>query len=115
MALVSGLDWARSSNSWVSALSWPLRDEITGYRDGGIGPNVVPMVGHGTVRGYRPRELVGPIQQGDREVRLPAQGLSITPTEKDQVLIAGTVYNIEGVNTRAVRGMEAIHILRVRG
>ena len=31
--------------------TWPLRDEIAGYRDGGIGPNVVPMVGHGTVRG----------------------------------------------------------------
>jgi N-acyl-D-amino-acid deacylase len=31
--------------------TWPLRDEVAGYRDGGIGPNVVPMVGHGTVRG----------------------------------------------------------------
>ncbi|MCG8467983.1 MAG: amidohydrolase family protein [Gemmatimonadetes bacterium] len=32
--------------------AWPLRDEIAGYRAGGIGPNVVPMVGHGTVRGH---------------------------------------------------------------
>ena len=31
--------------------AWPLRDEIAGYRDGGVGANVVPMVGHGTVRG----------------------------------------------------------------
>ncbi len=31
--------------------AWPLRDEIAGYREGRIGPNVVPMVGHGTVRG----------------------------------------------------------------
>lgn len=31
--------------------AWPLSTEIEGYRDGGIGPNVVPMVGHGTVRG----------------------------------------------------------------
>ena len=31
--------------------AWPLRDEIAGYESGGVGPNVVPMVGHGTVRG----------------------------------------------------------------
>ncbi len=32
--------------------TWPLQDEISGYRAGGIGPNVVPMVGHGTVRTF---------------------------------------------------------------
>jgi N-acyl-D-amino-acid deacylase len=31
--------------------TWPLEDEIAGYRDGGTALNVVPMVGHGTVRG----------------------------------------------------------------
>jgi len=31
--------------------TWPLSDEIAGYRSEGTGPNVVPMVGHGTVRG----------------------------------------------------------------
>ncbi len=31
--------------------TWPLVDEISGYRDGGTALNVVPMVGHGTVRG----------------------------------------------------------------
>jgi N-acyl-D-amino-acid deacylase len=31
--------------------TWPLSDEIAGYRSGGTGVNVVPMVGHGTVRG----------------------------------------------------------------
>jgi N-acyl-D-amino-acid deacylase len=31
--------------------AWPLQEEIAGYRDGGTGLNVVPMVGHGTVRG----------------------------------------------------------------
>lgn len=30
--------------------TWPLEDEIAGYRAGGTGLNVVPMVGHGTVR-----------------------------------------------------------------
>ncbi|MBT3773790.1 MAG: amidohydrolase family protein [Gemmatimonadales bacterium] len=31
--------------------TWPLSDEIAGYRSEGIGPNAIPMVGHGTVRG----------------------------------------------------------------
>ena len=31
--------------------AWPLGDEIAGYREGGTALNVVPMVGHGTVRG----------------------------------------------------------------
>ncbi|MDX1493640.1 MAG: amidohydrolase family protein, partial [Longimicrobiales bacterium] len=31
--------------------TWPLSDEIAGYRQGGTAVNVVPMVGHGTVRG----------------------------------------------------------------
>ncbi len=30
--------------------TWPLSDEIAGYRDGGTALNIVPMVGHGTVR-----------------------------------------------------------------
>ena len=31
--------------------AWPLTDEIAGYRSGGSALNIVPMVGHGTVRG----------------------------------------------------------------
>lgn len=30
--------------------TWPLEDEIAGYRGGGTALNVVPMIGHGTVR-----------------------------------------------------------------
>ena len=30
--------------------TWPLEDEIAGYRSGGTALNIVPMVGHGTVR-----------------------------------------------------------------
>ncbi len=30
---------------------WPIADEIAAYRSGGTALNVVPMVGHGTVRG----------------------------------------------------------------
>ena len=30
---------------------WPVADEIAAYRSGGTAVNVVPMVGHGTVRG----------------------------------------------------------------
>jgi N-acyl-D-amino-acid deacylase len=30
--------------------TWPIADEIAGYARGGTGLNVVPMVGHGTVR-----------------------------------------------------------------
>ena len=30
---------------------WPLADEIAAFRDPGVALNVIPMVGHGTVRG----------------------------------------------------------------
>jgi len=30
--------------------TWPISDEIAGYQDGGTALNIVPMVGHGTVR-----------------------------------------------------------------
>jgi N-acyl-D-amino-acid deacylase len=30
--------------------TWPISDELDGYRSGGTGVNIVPMVGHGTVR-----------------------------------------------------------------
>lgn len=31
--------------------AWPLTEEIAGYRSGGVALNIVPMVGHATVRG----------------------------------------------------------------
>ncbi|MBT8487241.1 MAG: amidohydrolase family protein, partial [Gemmatimonadetes bacterium] len=31
--------------------TWPITEEVAGYRRGGTAVNVVPMVGHGTVRG----------------------------------------------------------------
>ena len=31
--------------------TWPIAEEIAGYRSGGTALNIVPMVGHGTVRG----------------------------------------------------------------
>ncbi len=31
--------------------TWPISEEVAGYRRGGTAVNVVPMVGHGTVRG----------------------------------------------------------------
>ena len=30
--------------------TWPIADEVAGYRNGGTALNIVPMVGHGTVR-----------------------------------------------------------------
>ncbi len=32
--------------------TWPLEEELAGYRDGGTALNIIPMVGHATVRGH---------------------------------------------------------------
>lgn len=69
------------------------------------------------VRGYRPEELVGGIQQGDREVIALASDVTYTPELRagDKVLFSGRLHNIETVNPRRVQGETVAYELRVRG
>lgn len=67
------------------------------------------------VRAYKPEEIVGLVQQGDRQVRIAANDLDLTPARLDKLIISGNEFTIEHVETRAVRGVDALHILQVRG
>jgi hypothetical protein len=67
------------------------------------------------IREYRPREIAGLVQQGDREVRIAAADLSFTPRSNDQVVIGGKTYQVVSVNTRSPFNEAALHILQVRG
>lgn len=68
-----------------------------------------------SVRMYKPSELSGLIQQGDREVRIASSDLSNEPAPNDKIIIAGKQFNIVSVNTRRPSDVAAIYICQVRG
>lgn len=68
-----------------------------------------------SVRVYSPREVAGLVQQGDREVRIPAGSLSFVPKAEDSILIGSTVFTVKAVNTRNLGGTDALHIIQIRG
>lgn len=69
------------------------------------------------VRVYNMKLMVpgGIVQQGDREVRIGADDLSVVPEEQDQITIDGSDVTVMSVNIRKARGTDAIYILQVRG
>lgn len=77
----------------------------------------------GVVRGYAASELVGAIQQGDREVRIANAeilaaawpGPPRAGENADRVVIDGVAMVVMAVDTRHVGGDAALHILQVRG
>jgi hypothetical protein len=78
-------------------------------------PSVQSSTIKASVREYRAREIIGLVQQGDREVRIAAADLSFSPKQNDQVVIGGKTYQVVSVNTRSPFSEAAIHILQVRG
>lgn len=67
------------------------------------------------VRQYCAREIVGLIQQGDREGRIAAADLSFRPKPNDQIVIGGQTFQVVSVNTRRPFDAAAIHVVQVRG
>ncbi len=67
------------------------------------------------VRAYKPQEIIGLVAQGDRQVRIAAKDITVTPERHDRLVIGGAEATILYVETRAVRGVDALHILQVRG
>jgi hypothetical protein len=72
-----------------------------------------------SVRGYQPAELIGPVQQGDREVivateAMVAFGWPLPPRKGDKVVIDGVVTNVEAVEGRHFREDIAFFVLRCR-
>ena len=73
-----------------------------------------------SIRGYQPQELVGPVQQGDRELTIGPGELQdrqwpIPPRRNDKAIIDDVVCNVEAVETRHLGESVAFYVLRVRG
>ncbi len=66
-----------------------------------------------SVRSFGPKEIIGLIQQGDREVRMAS--LTVTPARGDKITIGAEDWNIENVDTRNFAGDDVLHIIQVRG
>jgi hypothetical protein len=70
----------------------------------------------GYFRLFKDRELTHLIQQGDREVRLPAHSMTFVPKFNDRILLAdGRSYNVVGVDERYFGGSAGMYILHLRG
>lgn len=67
------------------------------------------------VRGYKPDELVGPIQQGDRIVVLLPDALVISLKKGDAVVIAGAKTNVEAAEIVRMNDVPVRVNVRVRG
>jgi len=72
------------------------------------------------VRGYQPQELVGGIQQGDKDViigdlEIAAAGWPGPPRVKDLVVIRGVTHSVQGVDTLQAGSATVRHNLTVRG
>lgn len=71
------------------------------------------------VRGYRPDELVGTLQQGDRRVILRntevAAGGHRAPREGDRLVLAGATTTVLASEARRVANTVVSHWLTVRG
>jgi hypothetical protein len=70
-------------------------------------------------RGYAPEELVGGINQQDREIRVLAEDVTFDPALKpgDKVVLHGRVMNIDAVDASTGRaGSDLVfYIVRARG
>lgn len=68
------------------------------------------------VRGYRPDEVVGAIQQGDGRVTISPTGLAAAPKFNDKTVIGGSkVRNIQAVEEIRLAGVVVRYNLQVRG
>lgn len=74
----------------------------------------------GWVRGYRPDELAGGIQQGDSDVVLSPTGLAAAgfvgaPKRLDVIVTAGRARRVEYADPVQIGGKTVRHNLQVRG
>ena len=67
------------------------------------------------IKNYKASEIVGLIQQGDKEIRISAKDLSISPALRDTITFNGGKYAIIAINTLGDRNEDILHILTVRG
>ncbi len=96
---------------------------VTIRRRVGTGATFDPSVTvKGRVHSYRPEELIGGVQQGDRRIVIaPAELIAAgwdtgdAPRKGDQVLIASAVTTVQGCEVRYLSGTAARYDIWVRG
>lgn len=103
-----------------------LRDTITierATKSGGTISWSIPATARAQVRGYRPQEIGGTIQQGDQECivlksDLDSEGFPVPPRKDDRVTksdgLTATVQSCDA-NTRSVFGATVAYVLQLRG
>lgn len=67
------------------------------------------------VRGYKPDELVGQIQQGDRNVVLLPDAVAVALKKGDKIVIAGAAANVETAEIVRINDVAVRVNVRVRG
>jgi hypothetical protein len=67
------------------------------------------------VRNYSPREIMGLLAAGDREVRLAAKDLPFTPAKGDTVAVGSDSFRVFAINKIGGGSVDLIYILSVRG
>lgn len=63
-------------------------------------------------RNYKPKEITGILEQGDKELRMSTD-VQFTPMEGDTVLIDGSDYRVMGVDDR-LRKLYVVHLRGIR-
>ena len=66
----------------------------------------------GHLRQYKPSEMSGLVQQGDRELRIAAGSLSFTPRANDTIINGSVQYKIISVDTRVKDDVPLEHIMQ---
>jgi hypothetical protein len=72
------------------------------------------------VRGYEPVQLIGSIQQGDRQVMISNAEIALAqwpgpPRSGDRCVIDGRTTTIQSCDPRRLRDDIVLHIIQVRG
>jgi hypothetical protein len=75
---------------------------------------------HAKVRGFSAQELIGDVQQGDRQVIISNKEIRENtwpgpPMRGDRVTIRGKVTTVQSCETRELRGTPVLHFIQVRG
>lgn len=94
--------------------------EIWLRKNGAVADGSVDVQLRAFVRGYKPEELAGGVQQTDSQVVLSPSVLVGTPfaagvKRLDKILIDGRLRNIEGANPVRLNGVIVRHELWIRG
>ena len=82
---------------------------------GGSKPSFTSQTIKAGIRFFKPKEITGLIQQGDRLVVMAAKDLSLVPKKGDRLAIDSQFFQVISVNERTAYDENAVYRLQVRG